>query len=307
MAPNFPSRLEAFVIHTARIDRMPTVINFSAYKFTPLDALPALKERLLAFTKERALRGTILLSPEGINFFVSGPRSAMDELLVELRTVPGLAELKPKESESDEQPFNRMLVKIKKEIIAFGVEGIDPSRRPTAKLPAQQLKQWLDEGRPLTLLDTRNDYEVRMGTFKGAVPAGIDNFRDFPEAVGKLPEELKEQSVVMFCTGGIRCEKAGPFMEKAGFKNVFQLDGGILKYFEECGGAHYDGECFVFDRRVGVDPALQETNSVLCFNCQMPLTEAEQRHPHYVADVSCPHCFGGKRGKSVARQAAEGV
>jgi UPF0176 protein len=286
---------------------MPTVINFSAYKFTPLDALPALKERLLAFTKERALRGTILLSPEGINFFVAGPRSAMDELLVELRAVPGLAELKPKESESDEQPFNRMLVKIKKEIIAFGVEGIDPARRPTAKLPAQQLKQWLDEGRPLTLLDTRNDYEVRMGTFKGAVPAGIDNFRDFPEAVGKLPEELKEQPIVMFCTGGIRCEKAGPFMEKAGFKSVFQLDGGILKYFEECGGAHYDGECFVFDRRVGVDPALQETNSVLCFNCQMPLTETEQRHPHYVADVSCPHCFGGKRGKPAARQVTEGV
>ena len=286
---------------------MQSVINFSAYQFTPLDALPALKQRLLAFTKERALRGTILLSPEGINFFVAGSRTAMDELLAELRTVPGLAELKPKESESDEQPFNRMLVKIKREIIAFGVEGIDPARRPTAKLPAQQLKQWLDEGRPLTLLDTRNDYEVRMGTFQGAVPAGIDNFRDFPAAVGKLPEELKQQPIVMFCTGGIRCEKAGPFMEKAGFKNVFQLDGGILNYFEECGGAHYDGECFVFDRRVGVDPALQETNSVLCFNCQMPLTEAEQRHPHYVADISCPHCFGRKRGKSAVRQAAEGI
>ncbi|MCX6951128.1 MAG: rhodanese-like domain-containing protein [Verrucomicrobia bacterium] len=187
-----------------------------------------------------------------------------------------------------------MLVKIKKEIIAFGIDGIDPARRPTAKLPARTLKQWLDEGRPVTLLDTRNDYEVRMGTFRGALPARIDHFREFPDAVARLPEELKERPVVMFCTGGIRCEKAGPFMERAGFKHVHQLDGGILKYFEECGGAHYDGECFVFDRRVGVDPSLRETRSVICFNCQMPLTVAEQSDPRYVPDLSCPHCAGPK-------------
>lgn len=281
---------------------MSLFINFSAYKFTPLEDLPALKERLLVVTKSRGLRGTILLSPEGINFFVAGPRKEMDELLVELHTVVGLEGLQPKESVSEEQPFNRMLVKIKKEIIAFGVEGIDPARRTSPKLSARVLKQWLDEGRPLTMLDTRNDYEVHMGTFHGAVPAGIDNFRDFPAAVAKLPAEMKEQPLVMFCTGGIRCEKAGPFMEQAGFKNVFQLDGGILKYFEECGGAHYAGECFVFDRRVGVDPQLQETNSVMCFNCQRPLLEAEQRHPHYVPDKSCPHCFDGKRQKPASHQ-----
>jgi len=135
-----------------------------------------------------------------------------------------------------------------------------------------------------------NDYEVRMGTFRGATIPHIDHFREFPDAVQRLPEELKDRPLVMFCTGGIRCEKAGPFMELAGFKHVHQLDGGILKYFEECGGAHFDGECFVFDRRVGVDPALRETKSVLCFNCQMPLTEAEQRDPRYVPDISCPHC-----------------
>jgi UPF0176 protein len=185
-------------------------------------------------------------------------------------------------------------VKIKKEIIAFGVEGIDPARRPTAKLPARTLKQWLDEGRPITLLDTRNDYEVRMGTFRGALPAHIDHFREFPDAVKRLPEELKDRPIVMFCTGGIRCEKAGPLMEREGFKHVHQLEGGILKYFEECGSAHYDGECFVFDRRVGVDPSLQQTKSALCFNCQMPLTEAEQRDPRYVPDISCPHCFEKK-------------
>jgi UPF0176 protein len=269
---------------------MPPVINLSAYKFTPLDNLPELKAQLLATAQAGGLRGTILLSQEGINLFVAGARNATDALLADLRRVPGLGDLAPKESESAEQPFNRMLVKIKKEIIAFGVPGVDPARHPTAKLPARTLKQWLDEGRPVTLLDTRNDYEIKLGTFRGALRAGIENFRDFPVAVAKLPPALKEQPIVMFCTGGIRCEKAGPFMEQAGFKDVHQLDGGILKYFEECGGAHYEGECFVFDRRVGVDPALRETDSVMCFACQMPLTAAEQSDPRYVPDVSCPHC-----------------
>ena len=273
---------------------VPVIINISTYKFTPLADLPALKERLLALSLKVGLKGTILLSPEGINIFVAGTREQLDPVLAELRAIPGLADLKPKESESDRQPYNRMLVKIKKEIIAFGIEGINPARHTSAKLPAKTLKQWLDEGRPVTLLDTRNDYEVRMGTFRGALPARIDHFREFPDAVRRLPDELKEQAIVMFCTGGIRCEKAGPFMEQAGFKNVHQLDGGILKYFEECGGAHYEGECFVFDRRVGVDPLLKETNSVLCFACQMPLKKEEQSHPHYVPDVSCPHCYGRK-------------
>lgn len=273
---------------------MAAFINLSAYKFTPLADLPKLKQQLLAAAKACRLKGTVLLSAEGINLFVAGSRADVDVFVAELRAVPGLEDLAPKESESAEQPFNRMLVKIKKEIIAFGVEGIDPARQPAAKLPSRTLKQWLDEGRAITLLDTRNDYEVRLGTFRGAVPAGIENFRDFPDAVKRLPAELKDRPIVMFCTGGIRCEKAGPFMVREGF-NVFQLDGGILKYFEECGGAHYDGECFVFDKRVGVDPALKETDSVLCYACQMPLTVEEQRHPHYVSDVSCPHCFGREK------------
>ena len=271
---------------------MPEFINISVYKFAPLSGLPELRARLLQLTKGQCLRGTILLSTEGINLFVAGTRTQIDILLVALRAVPGLGDLTPKESLSQEQPFNRMLVKIKKEIIAFGIEGLDP-----AGLPARTLKQWLDEGRPVTLLDTRNDYEVRMGTFNGARAAGIDHFRDFPAAVARLPEALKHQPIVMFCTGGIRCEKAGPYMEREGFTNVHQLDGGILKYFEECGGAHYSGECFVFDRRVGVDPQLKETKTVMCFNCQMPLTPAEQQHPHYVADKTCPHCFHGKLPK----------
>lgn len=282
---------------------MPVVVNLALYKFAPLTGLPAQRAHLLALTQGAGMKGTILLSPEGINLCVAGSREGVDALLAALRVVPGLAELAPKESLGDRQPFNRMLVKIKKEIIAFGVAGIDPAGHPSPKLPPRALKQWLDEGRPVTLLDTRNDYEIRLGSFKGAITAGIGHFRDFPDAVSRLPAAMKTQPVVMFCTGGIRCEKAGPFMEQAGFQKIYQLEGGILKYFEECGAAHYDGECFVFDQRVGLDPGLQETDSVLCFNCQMPLTILEQQDPRYVPDRSCPHCHD--RVASTPRIASE--
>lgn len=270
---------------------MPAVTNIAAYKFAPLADLKPLRERLLARCRGWDLKGTILLSTEGINLFVAGARPEIDALAAELRGIGGLGDLAPKYSESAHQPFTRMLVRIKKEIIAFGVEGIDPARRTSPKLPAATLKQWLDEGRPVTLLDTRNDYEVKLGTFRGAKALGIDHFRQFPAAVGKLPAGMKRQPVVMFCTGGIRCEKAGPFMEREGFEQVFQLDGGILKYFEEVGAAHYEGECFVFDQRVGVDPALHETGAAQCFACQSPLTPEEQRDPRYAAHESCPYCF----------------
>jgi len=272
-------------------DSMKLILNIAAYKFLTLPELRSLRTRLLALCRGWKLKGTILLSAEGINLFVAGERERVELLLAELRRVPGLEDLAPKVSETEHQPFRKMLVRIKKEIIAFGVEGIAPARRTSPKLAAKELKQWLDEGRPVTLLDTRNDYEVKLGTFKDALPIGIDHFRDFPEAVRKLPPQLKAQPIVMFCTGGIRCEKAGPFMEREGFKNIFQLDGGILKYFEECGGAHYDGECFVFDQRVGLDPSLQETESRQCFRCQTPLTEADQKDPRYAPGQSCPYCF----------------
>jgi len=267
-------------------------INISTYLFVPLAGLSELREQLRSVCRAGDLKGTIMLSPEGINLFVAGTRVNIDMLLGTLRAVAGLENITPKESRSETQPFRRMLVKIKKEIIAFGVHGIDPATRTSKKISAKMLKQWLDEGRPLTLLDTRNDYEIRMGTFRGAVPAGISHFRHFPSAVEKLPANLKHQPVVMFCTGGIRCEKAGPYMEREGFQNIFQLDGGILKYFQECGGAHYEGECFVFDRRVCVDSALQETGSASCFACQMPLTPQEQKDARYIKGVSCPFCIG---------------
>jgi UPF0176 protein len=267
------------------------IINIAAYKFIALPELRSLRARLLALCRSWELKGTILLSAEGINLFVAGGREKIDLLLAELRRLPGLEDLSPKTSVTDHQPFTRMLVRVKKEIIAFGVEGIEPGKRTSPKLAAKELKRWLDEGRPVTLLDTRNDYEVKLGTFKNARVIGIDHFREFPEAVRQLPPQLKEQPIVMFCTGGIRCEKAGPFMEREGFKNIFQLDGGILKYFEECGGTHYDGECFVFDQRVGLDPSLQETEATQCFRCLTPLTTADQQDERYVRGQSCPYCF----------------
>lgn len=270
---------------------MNSVTNLAAYKFLPLTDLQPRRARLQSLCQRWDLKGTILLSVEGINLFVAGAAEQVQLLLSELRSWAGLEDLQPKISVTDHQPFRRMLVRLKKEIIAFGVEGIDPARRTSPKLAPRELKRWLDEGREVTLLDTRNNYEVKLGTFKGALPIGIDHFREFPSALNNLPAQLKERPLVMFCTGGIRCEKAGPLMEREGFKNVFQLDGGILNYFEECGGAHYDGECFVFDQRTGIDPALQQTQSTQCFNCRTPLSTADQQHEHYEHGKSCSYCF----------------
>ena len=267
------------------------IVNIAAYRFAPLQELQALRTELLAFCNARQLRGTILLSTEGINLFVAGDGVSIEALLARLRAIHGLEPLAAKYSYTADQPFRRMLVRIKREIIAFGVPGIDPARRTSPKIAPLQLKAWLDEGRKITLLDTRNDYEVKLGTFDNALPAGVDHFRDFPAAVAKLPEELKDETIVMFCTGGIRCEKAGPYMEQQGFRNVLQLDGGILKYFEDCGGAHYHGDCFVFDQRVGVDPSLQMSDAAQCFKCLSPLTAEEQQDARYVPGQSCPWCY----------------
>jgi RluA family pseudouridine synthase len=280
------------------------VTNLAAYRFVELSGLKGLREELLALCKEAGLKGTILLSVEGINLFVAGSAEGISRLMSRLREIPGLGDFEGKVSESEDQPFRRMLVRIKREIISFGVEGVEPGKRTSPKLSAKELKRWLDEGRKITLLDTRNDYEVKLGTFKGAVVPDIRTFREFPQAVRELPDAMKDETVVMFCTGGIRCEKAGPFMEMEGFKNIYQLDGGILKYFEECGGDHYDGECFVFDQRVGVDPALQETDTAVCYACQAPLNAEDQEDIRYIAGKTCPYCFKPEPEKMAERIAA---
>lgn len=229
------------------------ILNISAYKFVGLDRVAERREELLKVCKELRLRGTILLSSEGINLFLAGLPESVRAFVSVLRSDPALADLSTKESYSSTQPFRRMLVRLKKEIIAFGVDGVAPEKKTSPKISPRQLKEWLDDGRPVRMLDTRNIYEYELGTFDGAEHLHIDHFREFPHAIERLPEEAKQQPLVMFCTGGIRCEKAGPMMEQAGFEQVYQLDGGILKYFEECGGKHYHGSCFVFDGRVALD------------------------------------------------------
>lgn len=268
--------------------------NISTYKFADLTNLKELRAELVEFCKQHSIKGTILLAPEGINLFAAASQEAIDDLMGYLRKVPGLSELTPKVSYSDHQPFNRMLVRLKKEIIAFGVEGIDPARSTAPRLEAKELKKWLDEKRPLVLLDTRNEYEIKLGTFKNATAIGVDRFRDFPAALKELPAEMKEATVVSFCTGGIRCEKAAALMQREGYNDVYQLEGGILKYFEEVGSDHYDGDCFVFDARVGVDPGLSETDSAVCFACLAPLTSQEQADPRYLKGISCPSCYREK-------------
>ncbi|MEO0814705.1 MAG: sulfurtransferase, partial [Myxococcota bacterium] len=267
---------------------MARFVNIAAYHFAELDALAERRDRLRSLCKQQGLCGTILLSPEGINLFVGGSRGGVDALLTHLRGDPLLEELVAKESYSERKPFRRMLVKLKREIIAFG-QPVDVGNAP--RLAPQELKRWLDEGRPVHLLDTRNRFEIDLGTFTGAVDPEIDNFRDFPEVVEQLRNRLDGAPIVTFCTGGIRCEKAAPYLLDHGFENVWQLDGGILKYFEECGGAHYDGECFVFDQRVALDPKLLETETAQCFACQHPLSPEEQRSALYVEGTSCPHCY----------------
>ncbi len=284
-----------------------SVLNISAYKFVHLEDLPNLRKQLKSLADDHQLKGTILLASEGINLFVAGNASLVRKFLDSLQADPRFSNLPIKESWSDSQPFNRMLVRLKKEIISFGVDTIDPENRPSKKISAAQLKQWLDEGREILLLDTRNDYEVELGTFDSAVDLKIHSFREFPQRVLDLPAETRDKPMVMFCTGGIRCEKAGPYVEQAGFKDVYQLDGGILRYFEECGGSHYHGDCFVFDDRVAVKPDLAPSGAVLCYRCQHVLTADDIASPKYKAAHSCPYCFQSsevqKQNAIAARQA----
>lgn len=268
-----------------------TFLNVAAYKFVALADIPARRRTLWQAAHDHRLRGTVLLSPEGINLFLAGPEDGIRCFLELLRSDTAFADLTVKKSWTDFQPFRRLLVKQKKEIIAFGVESVHPERATSPKISPEQLKQWLDEGRPITLLDTRNDYEVELGTFRNAVDLNIRHFRKFPEAVEALPPEAKDRPMVMFCTGGIRCEKAGAYVEQIGFREVYQLDGGILNYFERCGDAHYEGDCFVFDHRVAVTPSLAPSGARLCYACQAALTAEDLASDKYKTGVSCPNCY----------------
>ncbi len=236
-----------------------TVLNIAAYKFVALDELPALRGELRELCEELELKGTILLAPEGINLFLAGSEKSVETLLGKLRARHAFNNLVDKRSYSSTQPFGKLLVKLKKEIIAIGRPEINPARHPAPRLAPRELKRWLDEGRDVVLFDTRNSFEVEHGTFHGAQHIGLANFRSFGERVSELDPRLKDKTVVTFCTGGIRCEKAAPLLIHEGFRDVYQLDGGILKYFEECGSSHFDGSCYVFDERVALDSGLSPT------------------------------------------------
>ncbi|MCC2633920.1 MAG: hypothetical protein K0S48_1806 [Ramlibacter sp.] len=246
---------------------MNKVLNVSAYHFVSLPDAGALREPLLHRAEALGLKGTILLAGEGINLFLAGAPHAVRELLAHLRADPRLAGLEAKESWSDTVPFRRMLVKRKREIIRMNHPAIQPAAGRAPAVDAQTLKRWLDQGhddagRPVVMLDTRNAFEVDQGTFEGAVDWRLARFSDFPQALQQHLSELRDRTVVSFCTGGIRCEKAALVMREAGLAQVWQLEGGILKYFEETGGAHFRGTCFVFDERHSLDGQLAPARAV---------------------------------------------
>ena len=243
---------------------MPHVLNISSYKFVPIHDAAALREQLLERANALQLKGTILLAEEGINMFLAGPAADVRDFVAQLQRDPRFADLAPKESWSEHQPFKKMLVKVKGEIIRMNHPTIRPSDGRAPAVPPATVKRWLDQGhddtgRPVVTLDTRNDFEVDEGSFSGAIDWRITKFTEFPAAMRAHLDELKDKTVVSFCTGGIRCEKAAILMREEGLEHVYQLEGGILKYFEETDGSHYQGGCFVFDERRALGPDLQTT------------------------------------------------
>jgi UPF0176 protein len=244
------------------------VCNVAAYLFTPIDAPAALVDELRARATALELRGTVLVAPEGINLFLAGGEAAITEFLAALRAQPRFAALTPKVSYSEHVPFARLRVRLKREIIAFRRAEATPLVAPRApSVDPATLARWLetgcdDAGRPIVLLDTRNREEFAYGTFRNAVTLPIDNFVDFPEAFTGQREQWRDATIVSFCTGGIRCEKAALWLQQHGLSHVHQLEGGILGWFEQQGGRHYDGDCFVFDQRVALDPRLRPLRDV---------------------------------------------
>lgn len=270
-------------------------VNIAAYKFITFGDTVEKRSQFQALCKQLNLKGTILLTPEGINLFLAGLRASIDAFLDWLRADPRFADIEVKESLSAEQPFNRMLVKLKREIITMNSPLIQPEKGRAPAVKPATLKRWLDQGhddsgKPVVMVDTRNAFEVDVGTFDDTIDYRIDKFSEFPEVIAQHKDDLAGKTVVTFCTGGIRCEKAAIHMQNVGFDSVYQLDGGILKYFEEVGSDHYTGDCFVFDRRTALNPKLEPTPTVQCFACRAVVTPREQISPLYAYGISCPHC-----------------
>jgi UPF0176 protein len=240
---------------------MQNVLNISSYKFVSITDLPELRERLLGRARELALKGTILIAEEGINLFLAGSAQSVNEFVALLKKDPRFSDLEPKESWSDSVPFRKMLVKIKQEIIRMNHRTIRPHSGRAPAVSAETLNRWLDqgrddEGREVVTLDTRNAFEVDFGTFRNAIDYRISKFTEFPKAIAEQKNALKDKTIVSFCTGGIRCEKAALYMREIGLEYTYQLEGGILKYFEDTDARHFQGDCFVFDEREALEPSL---------------------------------------------------
>jgi len=275
------------------------------YRFVDLgrgrDAHEALREPILAFMRKNKVKGTLLLAQEGINGTIAGPMLGVQKLIKYLRYDPLfeglLTELEPKYSRVGEQPFNRTKVRLKREIVTMGVEGIDPNHVVGTYVEPKDWNDLIDQDDVL-LVDTRNRYEYDVGTFhtkgnRAAVDPKTDTFREFPSFVDAEMDPVKHKKVAMFCTGGIRCEKATAYLKQKGFDEVYHLKGGILKYLEEVPAekSRWQGECFVFDDRVAVGNDLKPGSFVLCYACRLPVHVSQLSDPRYQVGVSCPHCY----------------
>lgn len=304
------------VINKAPIDKaappaMPDAVDApfvvaALYKFVSLPDFEALQPRLKLICKKAGINGTLLLAHEGINGTVAGDRQGIDQLIGWLRARPEFADLEVKYSFADEQPFNRMKVRLKKEIVTLGQPDIDPARSTGTYVAPENWNALIDD--PDTIvIDTRNDYEVAIGTFENALNPQTTCFREFADYVNTTLKPIlkgnKKKKIAMFCTGGIRCEKSTGYLLQQGFENVYHLKGGILKYLEQIPAAQskWHGQCFVFDQRVSVGHGLQQGEYDMCHACRMPITAQDKQHAQYQAGVSCPKCFGQHSTRQLKR------
>jgi UPF0176 protein len=275
------------------------------YKFVHLPDCAEMQPALLAYCQAEAIRGTILLATEGINGTIAGSREAVDRILAYLRRDPRLAELEHKESLAEAMPFDRMKVRLKREIVTLGCPDADPSQQVGIYVEPQDWNRLISDP-DVVVIDTRNQYEVDIGSFKGAKNPATRSFREFPIYVQQHLDPAQHKKVAMFCTGGIRCEKASAFLLSQGFQQVYHLKGGILKYLEDVppDESLWQGECFVFDQRVAVQQGLEPGTHEMCLSCGHPISAADKASADYEAGISCPYCIADLTDEKRRRQQA---
>ncbi|WP_026294424.1 oxygen-dependent tRNA uridine(34) hydroxylase TrhO [Salinimonas chungwhensis] len=281
---------------------MSQYIVCAMYKFVTLEDFQQLRAPLLAKMEEEGIKGTLLLASEGVNGTVSGTRQGIDNLVAWLNADTRINPISTKESLHEEQPFYRTKVKLKREIVTMGVEGIDPRETVGTYVKPSDWNALISDP-DVFVVDTRNDYEIDIGTFKNAVDPNTKTFREFPQYVKDNMDPKKHKKVAMFCTGGIRCEKSTAYMKEQGFEEVYHLEGGILQYLEDVPKEEslWEGDCFVFDNRVAVNHDLQKSHYEACYACRLPITEQDKQSEKYEPGVSCPHCYGTHTDDQIAR------